>query len=96
MSEQSSIKSERLNLRCSAESLQTVREAAAAQGQDLTSFIMGASLERARAVLAEEQILRLSPAAVLQIEKALDAEPSVVPQLATLLRRARDSHEVDA
>ncbi|MBM6546121.1 DUF1778 domain-containing protein [Janibacter sp. YIM B02568] len=79
-------KSERLNLRCSAESLALLREAAEAQGQDLTSFVMGASLERARVVLAEQRVLRLSPAAVAQLEAALDAEAEPSAQLASLVR----------
>jgi len=87
-------KNERLNLRCSAESVATLREAAEVQGQDLTSFIMGAALDRARSVLAEDRILRLDPAEVLQLEKALDAAPAVVPQLARLLRGARTPESV--
>jgi len=80
-------KNQRLNLRVSAEALDTVREAAALQGQDMTSFVMGAALERARAVLAEDRLLKLTPHEVVQLEKALDREPQVVPQLAALFRR---------
>ncbi len=87
-------KTDRLNLRCSAESVATLREAAEVQGQDLTSFIMGAALDRARSVLAEDRILRLDPAEVLQLEKALDAAPTVVPQLARLLRGVRTPEAV--
>lgn len=82
-------KSERMNLRCSAESLATLRDAAELQGQDLTSFVLGAALDRARSVLAEDRILRLDPAEVIQLEKALDAEPSVIPQLARLFGSVR-------
>lgn len=53
------LKTERLNLRCSADAVATLRDAAIVQGQDLTSFILGAALERARAVLAEDRLLRL-------------------------------------
>ena len=83
-----STKTERLNLRCSSDSLALLREAADAQGQDLTSFMLGASLDRARAVLAEDRVLRLTPDDVLHLEKALDsAAPS--PQLAALIRAVR-------
>lgn len=85
MSEQG--KSDRLNLRVSAEAVRTIREAARVQQQDLTSFVLGAALERARAVLAEDRLLQLTPHEVTQLEKALDSEPEVVPQLAALLRR---------
>ncbi len=86
MDEQST-KSERLNLRVSPDSVATVKEAAAVQGQDVTSFVMGAALERARAVLAEDRLLKLTPHEVTQLERALDREPQVVPQLARLFER---------
>ena len=56
---------------------------------DLTSFIMSASLDRARAVLTEDRVLRLTPAEVLQIEAALDAEAVPSPQLAALVRSVK-------
>lgn len=80
-------RSARLNVRLTPEALQTIREAAEVQQQDLTSFVLGATLERARAVLAEDRLLRLTPHEVEQLEAALDREPRVVPQLAALLRR---------
>lgn len=85
-------KSERLNVRLSLEALETIREAASVQQQDTTSFVLGAALERARGVLAEDRLLRLTPHEVNQLEQALDREPEVVPQLAALLRR----HGVEA
>jgi uncharacterized protein (DUF1778 family) len=80
-------KSERLNLRLSPEAAETIREAAAVQQQDVTSFVLGAALERARAVLVEARLLRLTPHEVNQLERSLDREPEIVPQLATLLGR---------
>ena len=82
-------KNERMNLRCSAEALATLREAAEMQGQDLTSFVLGAALDRARGVLAEDRILRLNPAEIIQLERALDADPTVIPQLARLFNGSR-------
>lgn len=87
-------KTERLNLRISAEALTTIREAAATQGQDLTSFVLGAAMDRARAVLAEERLLRMTPVEVMQLEKALDREPQIVSQLAALLDRQRQRQQV--
>lgn len=84
-------KTDRLNLRCSSATLATLREAADAQDQDLTSFILGAALDRARSVLAEDRVLRLTPHEVLQLEQALDAQPTIVPQLAALLRGVRST-----
>ncbi len=84
-----SAKSERINLRCSAETVAMLREAAELQGQDLTSFVVGSAMDRARSVLAEDRVLRLDPAAVLQLERALAADPVVLPQLARLFEGVR-------
>lgn len=80
-------KPERVNLRLSTDALETIKEAARVQGQDVTSFMTGAALDRARAVLAEDRLLRLTPHEVNQLETALDKEPAVVPQLMAVLRR---------
>lgn len=58
-------------------------------GALLTSFIMGATLDRARTVLAEDRVLRLTPHEVLQVERVLDADPAAIPQLSGLLRGVR-------
>lgn len=83
----SEAKSARINLRLSPEALSMVREAAGLQQQDLTSFVLGAAMERSRAVLAEDRILRMTPREVTQLERALDTDPAVVPQLRALIRR---------
>lgn len=80
-------KDARLNMRLTAEALETIKQAAAIQQQDLTSFVLGAALDRARSVLAEERILRLSPHDVTQLEAMLDRDPQVIPQLAALINR---------
>jgi len=82
-------RSERLNMRISPEALELLRAAAAKQQQDLSAFVLGTAMERARTVLLEDHVLRLSPHAVLQLEKALDEDAVVVPQLAELVRRVR-------
>lgn len=89
----SEAKSARINLRLSQDALETVRAAAKVQQQDLTSFILGAAMERARAVLAEDRILRLTPHEVNQLERALDSEPEVIPQLRAFIRRLNVDHE---
>ncbi|HWS57843.1 MAG TPA: DUF1778 domain-containing protein [Actinotalea sp.] len=81
----------RLNMRVSPEAQATIREAAAAQQQDVTSFVLGAALERARAVLLEERVLRMTPAELAQVESDLDREPRVIPELAALVREVRGS-----
>lgn len=47
----------RLNMRLTPQALQLIREAAAAQSQDVTSFVLGAALDRARAVLTRQREL---------------------------------------
>lgn len=82
-------RSSRLNMRISPEALDLLRVAAEKQQQDLTAFVLGAAMERARSVLLEDQILRLSPHGVLQLERALEAPATPVPQLVELIRRVR-------
>ena len=89
----SEAKSARINLRLNPESLETIRAAAGVQEQDLTSFVLGAALERARMVLAEDQFLRLTSHEVNQLERALDSEPEVVPQLKAFIQRISESSE---
>jgi uncharacterized protein (DUF1778 family) len=89
----SEAKSARINLRLSPEALETVRAAASVQQQDLTSLVLGAAMERARAVLAEDWILRLTPHEVNQLERALDSEPQVLPQLRAFIQRFSGDRE---
>lgn len=89
MTTQSSARTARLNVRLSPEALETIREAAAAQQQDVSSFVLGSAMERARAVLVEERVLRLNPSEVAQLEAALDEEPQVLPELAALIRQVK-------
>jgi len=68
-------------------------DAASVQQQDLTSFVLGAVMERARSVLTEDRILRLTPHEVNQLERALDSDPEVIPQLRAFIRRISVDHE---
>lgn len=76
-------KTERLHLRCTQETAALLREAAGAQGQDLTSFVLGAAIDRARQVVVEDRVLRLSPHDLQTFERAF-AREGEVPQLARL------------
>jgi uncharacterized protein (DUF1778 family) len=90
----SDAKSARVNLRLNAESLELIRAAASVQQQDLTSFVLGAAMERARTVLAEDRLLRLTAHEVSQLEQALESEPEVIPQLQALTRRLSEDRGV--
>lgn len=89
----SEAKSARINLRLSPDALEAIRGAASVQQQDLTSFVLGAVMERTRAVLAEDRILRLTPHEVNQLERELDSEPEVIPQLKALLQRVGEDRD---
>lgn len=86
-------KSARINLRLSPEALEEIRDAARVQQQDLTSFVLGAVMERTRAVLTEDRILRLTPHEVIQLERELDSEPTVNPQLKAFLKRMSEDRD---
>ena len=87
----------RINMRVTENNLDLIREAADANGQDMTSFVLGAALDRARAVVLEARVTRLSPSEAARFEAALDAEPRMIPELAQLLREgqahARRAHD---
>lgn len=89
----SEAKSARINLRLSPEALEMVRAAASVQQQDLTSFVLGAAMERARTVLVGDRLLRLTPSEVNHLEEALDSEPEAVPQLRALIRRISETNK---
>lgn len=89
----SEAKSARINLRLSPEALESIRAAARVQEQDLTSFVLGAVMERTRAVLAEDRLLRLTPHEVNQLENVLDAEPEVIPQLKAFIQRISEDRD---
>jgi uncharacterized protein (DUF1778 family) len=80
-------RSARLNMRVAPDALDTLRGAAAAQQQDLTSFVLGAALDRARSVLMEEHVMRLTESEAARLDEAFDREPRVVPELVALLRQ---------
>lgn len=77
-------KSERIQLRTSPEAKAQILRAASITQQDATSFILGAATDRARAVLLEQQILKLSTADLQQIEEALEQAERSSPELQRL------------
>lgn len=76
-------------MRLSPDALETIREAAAAQQQDVTSFVLGAALDRARGVLLDDRVMRLTASEAERLEAVLDAEPRVIPELAALIREVK-------
>ncbi|WNM23525.1 DUF1778 domain-containing protein [Demequina capsici] len=80
----------RLNMRVNETNLAMIREAAEANGQDMTSFVLGAALERARAVLIETRVTYLSAPEAARLESVLDADPVEIPALQRLLKSTLD------
>lgn len=78
------VKSERIQLRASAEAKAQILEAASLTQQDATSFILDAATSRARAVLLEQKLLQLSANDLQQLEDALDQAEIPSPQLKEL------------
>lgn len=78
--------STRLNMRITPEARRTLKRAARAHGRDVTSFVLGAALDRARAVLAEDGALHLTARETVQVRSDLARSPEVCPGLADLLR----------
>ena len=90
-------RSARLSMRIAPDALETIREAAIAQQQDITGFVLGAAMDRARAVVLEERALRAGPAdtAPADVAKAdddfddgFDDNRWLFPELAPMARAA--------
>ena len=69
-------KTSRIEVRTSPEMKEQLVDAARLTGQDLSSFILDAANARARSVMIEEKLLRLSETDMEQLEAALDASES--------------------
>lgn len=80
------VPSTRINMRISLEARRTLKRAARAHEQDVTSFVLGAALDRARAVLAEDRELHLTGRETAQVRTDLDRAPEAWPELVDLLR----------
>jgi len=81
----------RLNMRISEDNRELLLEAAQAQGQDLTGFVLSAALDRARAVVMQDRVTRLTRDEAASLDGALSREPEAIPAIAELLGLANDS-----
>ena len=59
-------------------------EPAAAHEQDVTSFVVGAAMERARSVLTKQRVMPLTARGAVQVAESLDREARVIPELIAL------------
>jgi uncharacterized protein (DUF1778 family) len=65
---------QRISVRVSSDTHKLITEAAAAQGTDVTSFLVEAGATKARRVLLEERALKVTPAEALQIQAMLASD----------------------
>ena len=79
----------RINMRISEDNLALIKNAAEENGQDMTSFVLGAALDRARAVVLQAHVTRLSASEAERFEAMLEREPRDIPALRELLASAR-------
>ena len=80
-------RSEKLDLRLSAEDKRTLQAAAAALNRSMTDFVLDSALERAAEALPDRSRFQLEPADWARFQVVLDAEPRANRRLARLLRR---------
>ena len=76
-------------MRISTENREEIQAAAERAGQDLTSFITDAALDRAEQVASERNIFKLTPAEIATLEEALAEEPKFIPALHELMQQGR-------
>jgi uncharacterized protein (DUF1778 family) len=78
-------RTEKIDLRLTAQAKRVLQTAAAATHRTLSDFILESALARADSVLAERQIFRLDAQRWTAFLGALDAPPKPRPRLARLL-----------
>jgi uncharacterized protein (DUF1778 family) len=83
------VRTERLDLRMTPEHKQLVEQAAAASGQPVTSFVLTAVLERARATLEQESRTVLSQRGWLAFQRLLAQPEEPAPALTRAVERKR-------
>ena len=83
------VRSARLNMRLTPEARRDITTAAMMSGQDLTSFVIGSALDRARRVILEESLIKLSDRDFEDLKRAIDAPEERSERLAQVLQRVR-------
>ena len=80
-------RSEKLDLRLTADAKRTLQTAAAALNRSVSDFVLDSALERAAETLPDRTRFQLEPQKWAEFQALLDAEPRSNPRLAELLRR---------
>ena len=87
-------RSARVSMRIAPDALETIREAAILQQQDITGFVLGAAMDRARAVVLEERALRAGSAETAPADDdnfdndVADDDRWLFPEMAPMVREA--------
>ncbi|MBV6304303.1 DUF1778 domain-containing protein [Candidimonas humi] len=79
-------RSEKLDLRLTAEAKHTLTAAALAQRRSLSEFVLESALGRAEETLADRRVFQLPPEKWEAFIAALDAPPRDLPRLRKLLK----------
>lgn len=80
---------ERIDLRTSPELKELIVRAASTSGMSVSAFLLGAAQERARHVLAESEMLTLTPRDWKAFFQALDNADKPRPKLSAAMKRHR-------
>jgi uncharacterized protein (DUF1778 family) len=89
------IKEQRLQIRVDPRRKQLLERAAEATHQNLSAFVLQAASQHADEVLAERQVIELSPAAAQAFSEALAQPAQVNERLAAALQRSPRFRWVD-
>jgi uncharacterized protein (DUF1778 family) len=91
----SNVKDERLQIRVNPDEKRLLERADDASHLSVSAFVVAAAAERAESVLAERQVVALSPAAAEALTVALNEPGKVNARLAAALGRRRGLRFVD-
>lgn len=83
----------RIDMRLERDQKDLLEQAAVCQGQDLTSFILGALLDRARDVVARHRATVLSRRDMKAFLRLLDRPPAPNAALRAAFRRLKEVHD---
>jgi uncharacterized protein (DUF1778 family) len=81
---------ERIDLRTSPEIKELIVRAATTAGMSVSAFLLGTAQERAKQILADTEMMTLSPQDWNAFAKALDDVDKSKPKLSAAMKRHRD------
>jgi uncharacterized protein (DUF1778 family) len=81
---------ERIDLRTSPEIKELIVRAASTAGMSVSAFLIGTAQDRARQILAESEMITLTPRDWSAFVKALDKADKPRPKLSAAMKRRRE------